>query len=364
MDGLIWRMERAPVGPSGLTLSQELGYPKDARLLVINSDDTAGHPTFTAGIQQVMPAGIVLSTSVIVNDRNEAELREVAALSQAHPEWSVGVHLTLTNEYQHRHPWAPVLPQDRVPSLYNGQGLAWASIEELQQHARPDEVEQELRAQIDKALAAGIDVTHLDSHMGTVYRESFVSGVAPDGLTQAAIRVADAYNIPLTMNTFDQRLEPNMAHMDALMILRPDTFFGFYELAEMNQLLGYEGPAPQRWTVAWFVRQSLGFQLPYQNDRQVKGDVAVRAQIVRAALSGVTKPGLNHFFMHAANEDIIGQQIPAGLNHADWVDRVVRLGDSAVWSDPDLLAELERDGFILVNYKQVRDVQRRWRRSQ
>ena len=81
----------------------------------------------------------------------------------------VGIHLSLTNEYQERWPWAPVLPREQVPTLYNPDGLAWSSTPEVQDHVDPREAQLEFEAQIAKAIAAGIEPTHVDSHMATYY---------------------------------------------------------------------------------------------------------------------------------------------------------------------------------------------------
>ena len=360
LEGLIWRMERTPAGPTGKTLAEELGFAADARLLVVNSDDSCAHRAFTLGLEEVAPHGLVRSTSVIVHDRNDDELNRIAELADDHPDLSIGVHLMLTNEYQDRYPWAPVLSPAEVPTLYNPSGRAWETITEVEDHVDPREAEREFIAQIERALAAGIDVSHLDSHMGTVYRPSRFPGADEDGLTQAAIRSAERFDLPLTLSTFDQRLEPSMRVMDAEKLIRPDTFFGFYELEEMNSHLGYEGPAIQKGITAWVVHSLFELELPYVNQVDVSSDVPIRMAIYQKTLKNLAKPGLNHFFMHAAMEEP-GGPIPSGLNHAEGVDRIVRLGDTAVWSSPQMTAFLHKQGFELVNYRQVRDVQRRWR---
>ncbi|HET7559955.1 MAG TPA: ChbG/HpnK family deacetylase, partial [Limnochordia bacterium] len=84
------------------------------------------------------------------------------------PEADVGVHLTLTSEWRH-YRWRPVAPLTSVPGLLDDEGFMWREPEDVSAHASPEEVEIELRAQIERALAFGIQPTHLDSHMGTLY---------------------------------------------------------------------------------------------------------------------------------------------------------------------------------------------------
>ena len=349
-------------GPNGITLAEELGYPRDARLLVINSDDTAGHPSFTDGLIKVMALGVVRSTSVIVNDRNDLDLLRVADLAREHPQLGVGIHLSLTNEYQKTNPWSPVLSKAEVPSLYNSEGLAWEKISEVEKYADPAEVKKEFRAQIHKAMGVGIDITHIDSHMGTYYRDSQYPGAQTNGLRQAAIAIAKEFDLPITMNTFDSAAASDIAYLDSLGVLRPDTFFGFYELEDINDGVGYQSRSIRGWIIAIVANLVFGLDVPYTNQSIHDRDLPMRLDLYLDALTGVTRPGLNHFFIHAALEDdVSGSVIPEGKNHAQGMDRIVRLGDTAVFSDPAILDHMKKNQLYIVNYKSVRAVQRRWR---
>jgi predicted glycoside hydrolase/deacetylase ChbG (UPF0249 family) len=355
---LVFKMPPAPPGPNGKTIAEELGFAPDAKLLVVNSDDSCGHPAFTEGVIEVLSSGIMKSTSVIVHDRNDGDLRRLAALAKDHPEWGIGIHLTLTNEYQQGYPWKPVLSAQQVPSLYNGKGLAWEKISEVETFVDPAHAALEFEAQIAKALRLGIALTHIDSHMGTAYRNSRFPGAAADGLRMAAIRAAEKFDLPLTMNTFDEASAQSMEYMDQHQLIRPDTFFGFYELAELNSHLSYEGPAIQRWITALVVKQVFGFALPYRNYDSVGEDLEARGEIVRQAILNIVKPGLNHFYMHAAvAESVSGDRIPSGMNHPSGVDEIVRLSDSAVWSSDEMAQFLEDQGIKLINYSQIRKIQ-------
>jgi len=96
-------------------------------------------------------------------------LPEIAAYARSHPETDLGLHLTLTSEWN-SYRWGPVSPKDRVSSLLDNTGYFYLTESEAASHAKAIEVESEIRAQIDRARAFGIKPTHLDSHMGTLYQ--------------------------------------------------------------------------------------------------------------------------------------------------------------------------------------------------
>src|SRR6185436_13081371 len=93
---------------------------------------------------------------------------EIARYLKAHPNADNGLHLTLTAEWQ-LYRWGPVAGKAAVPGLVDGEGCLWHSVQEVAAHASADEVERELRAQLDRAKTLGIPITHLDSHMGTLF---------------------------------------------------------------------------------------------------------------------------------------------------------------------------------------------------
>ncbi len=115
------------------------------------------------------PGDLVTCGSVMVPPGWFAE----AAHRAAHTEVDLGVHLTLTSESA-AFRWSPISTTDRDSGLLDEAGYLWPTVPELRRHADPDAVETELRAQIVRALDAGIDVTHLDHHMGAAVAPEFV----------------------------------------------------------------------------------------------------------------------------------------------------------------------------------------------
>ncbi len=164
-------------------LSTKLGYPSDAKLLIIHADDFGVCHSVNAATIKALETGVVTSASVMVPC---PFFEEAAAYSRENPDADVGVHLTFTNEYGDYN-WGPVSPVADVPSLVNSQGHFYSTTQEVWQYGTPEHLEREMRAQIEKALAAGIRPTHVDSHMGVVFAPKFV---------RIYLRVASEYHLP------------------------------------------------------------------------------------------------------------------------------------------------------------------------
>ena len=351
----IFKADPAPLNGEGKNLAQELGLPAHSKLLVINGDDTCAHPSFTEGILSVIKAGIVKSTSVIVHNSNEAELARMAAAAQKYPYVGVGVHLMLTNEYQQRYPWSPVLSRKQVPSLYNQKGLAWTNIEEVVNNANPEHVTLELEAQVRRAQAAGLKITFLDSHMGTLYKDSKFPGAPANALRQAMISTAQKFNLPMTMRTFNKSLQGTLKYMDRQGIIRPNVLIGFYDVEELNSYLPLNGGSVQKKLTAMAIKMMLGFDLPYTNFPTHRQDLPVRMKITQNFIRRFIKPGLNHMYMHPATAGVY--TIPSGFNHKPGEDKIVRLGDRAMWSSPYMKGFLKDEGIVIINYSQLQKIQ-------
>ncbi len=149
----------------GGSLVERLGFEAGTRVAVIHCDDIGMCHAANEGAFEALANGPATCGSVMVPC---PWFQEAAEHARAHPELDLGVHLTLNAEWPH-YRWPPVAGATRVPSLVDDQGALPRTAAEVVQRARPEEVEIELRAQIDRALEAGIDVSHLDSHMGTVF---------------------------------------------------------------------------------------------------------------------------------------------------------------------------------------------------
>jgi predicted glycoside hydrolase/deacetylase ChbG (UPF0249 family) len=170
------------------TLLERLGYPPDTKLLIVHADDLGMAHSVNAASIKSFNAGLVNSGSIMVPCPWFAE---IAAYARTHSEADLGLHLTLTSEWKF-YRWGPVLSSNRVKTLLGRDGYLYPTEVEAAAHVDSQEVEAEIRAQIDRAKAFGIEPTHLDSHMGTLYQNKT--------LFEVLLRVAHDNRLPVMIS--------------------------------------------------------------------------------------------------------------------------------------------------------------------
>jgi predicted glycoside hydrolase/deacetylase ChbG (UPF0249 family) len=164
-----------------------LGYPADARLLIVNADDFGMCHATNAAIFRTLTEGVVQSTTLMVPC---SWARHALHWLQAHPEVAFGVHLTaICDGADYR--WGPLTARERVPSLVDETGTFYRfeRMAEFFAQVNLDELAMEFRAQIEAVLAAGLQPTHLDWH-------SLRIGGRPD-ILDVMIGLAKEYGLAL-----------------------------------------------------------------------------------------------------------------------------------------------------------------------
>lgn len=284
------------------SLVERLGFPPDTVVLILNADDFGMNHATNIGTFGAMKAGGMTSATIMVPC---PWFQEVALWAKENPKANLGLHLTLTSEWK-RYKWGPVVGREGAPSLVDDQGYFYPDVPMVYMNAKIEEVEKEIRAQIDKALAAGIDVTHIDSHMGTLQ-------YAP-GYHEVYIKVAKSYDLPCriadrqTMAQFGGLYLVDMA--DDMGVLHPDFLFR-------------SGPKSVEDT-----------------ERFWKEDCLLKL-----------KPGqVSEVFIHA------GQETPEmEATTGTWRQRTA---DSDFFSKPETLAWIKEQGIELISYRELRELQR------
>ncbi len=166
------------------TIAERLGHPANSKLLILHADDLGVAHSENAASLDALDKGVINSASIMIPT---PWVTEVAEYAKAHPDADLGLHLTLTSEWA-TYRWGSTAPRDQVPSLHDADGTLPKDTRTVATRAKLDEVEKELRAQIDRAYAIGIKPTHVDSHMGALFN-------TPE-LMSTYVKVARSYKLP------------------------------------------------------------------------------------------------------------------------------------------------------------------------
>jgi len=162
-------------------LAERLGYGPDAKLLIVNCDDLGSSASANRAIADVLGRGAATSATLMVPCPWALDGVERAAGG------GIGVDLTLTCEYP-AYRWRSLTG---APSLHDAQGFMPRTAQAAWEQADLAEVRAECRAQIEQAYAWGVDVTHLDAHMGTMQLEPRYHAIF--------LELAAEYRLPVRM---------------------------------------------------------------------------------------------------------------------------------------------------------------------
>ena len=141
------------------SLNEALGHPDDAKLVVLSCDDLGAFHASNEGVLQAMRTGVATCASLMVPAPWARH-----AVQHLQPGDDIGVHLTLVSEHP-EYRWGPLT---YAPSLESGDGGFPSTLDDLWEHADSEEVLRECRAQVERALLWGVDVTHLAPHLTSI----------------------------------------------------------------------------------------------------------------------------------------------------------------------------------------------------
>ncbi|MDQ0642841.1 polysaccharide deacetylase family protein [Microbacterium murale] len=303
--------------PSVLTTRLDLA--PESRAIILNADDFGMCHAANEAITELLIAEHLDSATVMVPC---AWAPEALAFAAAHPSLSVGVHLVLTSEWS-RYRWRPLIGAGT--SLVDPDGYFPTDVRTVEERASVEDVAAELDAQVEAALAAGVDVTHIDNHMGSVYGlhtgRNFLSAVfdlaARHGLPFRLPRIADGPEL-------DPAMQPLLDHAtqmaDAAGIVILDRLWTHpFELAG-------EGTDDEE---------------TYEQIRD--GFVA----LLRAVPTGVTE-----IYLHPM---VDGHELRAAVDYG----AAKRGYERRLLADPLVHEVIEKEGLVRIGWRALRDVQRR-----
>ncbi len=156
---------------------KKLGFSSGDRVAIVHADDIGAYQASLPAIDDLFEAGLVSSCATMVPC---SWFPAVAEWARRTPAADIGVHATLTAEYS-VYRWGPISTRDPASGLLDDQGYLHRTRPAVMAAGDPVAVATEHQAQLDRALAAGIDVTHIDSHMGASFSPAFLSGYLAAG---------------------------------------------------------------------------------------------------------------------------------------------------------------------------------------
>ncbi|MDW3213219.1 MAG: ChbG/HpnK family deacetylase [Ilumatobacteraceae bacterium] len=162
------------------TLAERLGYAADTKLVILSCDDLGSCHAANVGVYRAIREGVATCASIMVP---APWAQHAAGVYEASDD--IGVHLTLNAEHP-TYRWGPVT---HAPSLLSGEGGFPRDLDDLWEHADPDEVYRELTAQVSRAIAWGIDVTHLAPHLTAITLRPEFFGIYLDVATEFRLPV-------------------------------------------------------------------------------------------------------------------------------------------------------------------------------
>lgn len=162
---------------------RKLGFSPDDRVVIIHTDDIGMSQASVDAFAELWEFGLISSGAVMVPC---PWFLEAADFAKSTPNVDLGVHLTLTSEYK-TYRWGPISTRDPQTGLMDQEGYFHRRSEDVWEHADPEAALLELDVQISRAQSAGINLTHIDTHMGSVAHPQFMQGY---------IQLAVKYGLP------------------------------------------------------------------------------------------------------------------------------------------------------------------------
>ncbi len=307
------------------TYAEKLGFPKGSRVLILHVADVGMSFDSNVGAINANTQGVANSCSVMM------PCPWVPAFVQymkQHPGMDAGLHLTLTAEWN-AYRWGPLSGKNTTPGLVDKEGSLWHSVAEVVQHATADEVEKEIKAQLERARTMGFEPTHFDTHMGTL--------LATPAFAERYVKLGIDNHIPVMLPAGHASLiKVQMNASDALM----------QQMRMAGKILWASGLP----VLDDLHNTSYGWPIPKEI---ANNDKKLQAYKTQKYIEGIhsLKPGLTMMIMHCtATTEVFPHISDSGP---------VRRGDMLAMMDPVLRKAIQEEGIILTTWREVAEKRRK-----
>lgn len=301
-----------------MNTAMQLGYESHDRLLIVNADDYGLCKSANVGVLQLLEEGAISSTTIMMpcpwsEDASTALLARV-------PGADIGVHWTLTSEWA-GYRWGPIGRRQRSDTLTVPGGWFPRTIADVERSADAEQLRDELIAQTEAALSAGLALTHADNHMGSLY--GFATG---RDLLTIVFDVCQAYGLPF-------RLPRKLREVEEKKL--PDSLRNLFKLRVRQ--------AEDRGIVLPDYVTGPEFRLT-----RGEGYEQVKAQGI-AMLRGLL-PGVTEWICHPAPAT---EELRSFHGQPD-----KRAMELAFWRDPDVIRTLIDENIRMIGWRELQQLQR------
>ncbi|MEK3881292.1 polysaccharide deacetylase family protein [Paenibacillus sp. PL2-23] len=299
-----------------MSLAKALGYSEQDKLLLVNADDMGLCHSVNKAAATLLTEGAVSSATMMMPCGWSSE---AAAWSAANPAYDVGIHLTLTSEWD-AYKWGPVAADSDVSSLVTAAGYFHSTSQAFEEHAESDQVKRELIAQIERALNLGMSPTHADNHMGSLYGLRTGKHFMPE-----VLEVCAAYGLPFRLPRY-LNVEKGVAPKELEEQARAT--------AELADTMG---------VVILDYLVGLPFQLQ-------EGETYETFKEEMKALLRSLKPGVTELIIHPSlvTDELKGFHFQPEKRGMEF----------DIFRDRDVRNELEREGIKLIRWRELQALQR------
>jgi len=301
------------------TYAEKLGYPRGARVLILHVDDAGMSYDSNEGALAALTKGVASSVSVMMPC---PWVPHFVHFLKKNPSIDAGLHLTLTSEWS-EYRWGPLAGKTQVPGLVDKEGSLWPGVGDVVLHASADEVEKEIKAQLERARAIGFEPTHLDSHMGTLF--------ASAAFLKKYIQLGIDNKIPVMLpGGADKLIQEEMHSSKEQMI----------QMQQLGKLL---------WNAGLPVLDDLhNVSYDWEIPKAISGDdkkiqAFKTAKYIDAIKS--LQPGVTMMIMHCTAPSSIFKEISGSGD--------VRKGDLLTMIDPVFKKALQDEGIIITTWREL-----------
>jgi chitin disaccharide deacetylase len=304
-----------------VTYAEKLGFPKGSRVLILHVDDMGMSFDSNEGGIDALTKGASNSCSVMMPC---PWVPGFVHWLKKHPEIDAGLHLTLTSEWKD-YRWGPVAGKTNVPGLVDDEGAMWPSVEAVVAHATADEIETEIRAQLERARNMGFEPTHLDTHMGTLFGK-------PEFM-QRYMKVGIENHIPIMFpGGHDILIKEQMNMPEALL----------KQIRQAGKVL-WDAGLP---VLDDLHNRSYDWEIPddikFDDEKLLKFKTKKYIEALKSL-----KPGVTMMIMHCTKTTTVFEHISDS--------GPVRRGDMLAMMDPAFRKALLNEGIILTTWRELRE---------